>query len=299
MWASYPDPCVIHDNPAFSGTNCMNNDNELQSPQNLPAEAVVPINRCNIPAHVLAGLPFQKHAVPLAIDGIAYEHRHLFSMLQALATREQRSRCFMDYMSVQFRLHNLEDAGLVGNDSRGKADYLRILRGWMFDSNSQEGAVLKGWVESRFGLTPRFHKQPIRSINDSGYQQYQSMKALGLYGSNALESQLDLLYSFCQYEMNGSFSSRQRITLYRGLNRPDELEILKRIDQHRAIVLLNNVNSFSASRERAEEFGDYIITVSVPWQKVIFFSGLLPNYYVGEREYIILGGLYDILCHYW
>jgi len=28
--------------------------------------------------------------------------------------------------------------------------------GWMFNSNGFEGAVLKGWVESRFGIIPNF-----------------------------------------------------------------------------------------------------------------------------------------------
>ncbi|MBK8580260.1 MAG: hypothetical protein IPN78_19340 [Candidatus Accumulibacter sp.] len=38
-----------------------------------------------------------------------------------------------------------------------RATYLRVVRGWAFDAESCEAAVLKGWVESRFGLCPRHH----------------------------------------------------------------------------------------------------------------------------------------------
>lgn len=32
------------------------------------------------------------------------------------------------------------------------------------DSDGREGAILKGWVESRFGLLPRFHGEPLRDF---------------------------------------------------------------------------------------------------------------------------------------
>ena len=38
-------------------------------------------------------------------------------------------------------------------------------------SNSRESAVLKGWVESRFGLTPRYHHGPIRHYSDATHRQ--------------------------------------------------------------------------------------------------------------------------------
>lgn len=45
---------------------------------------------------------------------------------------------------------------------------------------------------------------------------------------------------------------------------------------HRFRVLLNNRGSLSANRERADEFGDYILEVRVPLPK-IFFNLLLPG----------------------
>jgi NAD+--dinitrogen-reductase ADP-D-ribosyltransferase len=42
-------------------------------------------------------------------------------------------------------------------------------------------------------------------------------------------------------------------------------------------VLFNNLNSFTSSRERADEFGDYILVAEVPLPKVLFFNRLLPG----------------------
>jgi len=55
-------------------------------------------------------------------------------------------------------------AGLTGQQSksRAKASYLRVVRGWAFDPDGREAAVLKGWVESRFGLMPRHHGESLR-----------------------------------------------------------------------------------------------------------------------------------------
>ncbi len=38
---------------------------------------------------------------------------------------------------------------------RYRSSFLRLLKGSGFDSNGPEGAVLKGWVESRFGTAPK------------------------------------------------------------------------------------------------------------------------------------------------
>ena len=60
------------------------------------------------------------------------------------------------------------------------------------------------------------------------------------------------------------------------------------------IVLLNNVSSFSRSRERAGEFGDSILGVDVPLPKLAFFSELLPGMLKAEDEYVVIGGLYRV-----
>jgi NAD+--dinitrogen-reductase ADP-D-ribosyltransferase len=59
-------------------------------------------------------------------------------------------------------------------------------------------------------------------------------------------------------------------------------------------VLLNNLNSFTQSRERADEFGDYILSVEVPLPKVLFYNRLLPGMLKGEDELVVIGGVYEV-----
>jgi NAD+--dinitrogen-reductase ADP-D-ribosyltransferase len=59
-------------------------------------------------------------------------------------------------------------------------------------------------------------------------------------------------------------------------------------------MLLNNLNSFTASRERADELGDYILEAVVPLPKIFFFNQLLPGMLRGEDEMVVIGGLYEV-----
>lgn len=277
----------------------MNNDNNTKKATTLPRYARLPINRCSLPPQIIGSLTFQNHPVPLAIDGVATLHRQLFELLDKEPSVERRAARFIDYMTVQFRLHELEDAGLTAGEDRGNADYLRLLRGWLFDADSREGAVLKGWVESRFGLLPRYHRQPLRDFSGNVYLGYVADRSAGLYGTNALEAQLDLLYSYCQYELARQTPAVHSIRLYRGINDPNRMEVLERREDGQQIILMNSLNSFSRSRERAEEFGDYIMDVVVPTPKVLFYSGLLPRHHIGEDEYLVIGGVYAATLSYW
>lgn len=275
------------------------NDNPTAAPEgavSLPREACLPINRCNLPALILGSLTFQRHPSPLALDGVAELHRDLFATLHRLAEPASRARRFMDYMTVHFRLEHLDEAGLdaAAPRHRGKANYLRLLRGWAFDPDGREGAVLKGWVESRFGLLPRFHRQPLRDLSGAGYRTYLEERAAGLYGTNALEAQLDLLFAYCQYELGRTRPGSTHVALYRGTNRLAEYEILSRSETTPPVVLLNSLTSFSSSRERAGEFGDHIAAALVPLPKVFFHTRLLPGVLRGEEEYIVIGGLYRL-----
>jgi NAD+--dinitrogen-reductase ADP-D-ribosyltransferase len=260
----------------------------------LPERVYLPFNRCNIPPAVLGSIQFQHHPKAIVIDGVHVLHKALFSRLENTQQAKQRAEIFMDYMAVHFRLYQLEDAGWCKDSAhqRGKADYRRLLHGWLFDTNSREGAVLKAWVESRFGLTSRYHRGPL--LSEEQYQAFQQMCALGLYGTNALEAQLDLLYSYCQYELAIRYAENQSLCLYRGINRLETYEVLKQTNASHAIVLLNNLNSFSSERERADEFGDQIMSCQVPWQKILFYSNLLPGVLEGENEHLVVGGVYDI-----
>lgn len=260
----------------------------------LPRYARLPINRCNIPPVILGSLSFQRHPTPLYLDGIAELHADLFRRLDAQADHAARAEVFRDYLTVRFCLENLEEAGLSErSQKRAKANWMRLLRGWSFDSDGREAAVLKGWVESRFGLLPRFHGEPLRDFSGAAYLRYQEMRSTGLYGTNALEAQLDLLYAFSQYEFRRAGTPGRHIELFRGINRIAEHEVLGK-SARRQIVLFNNLVSFTSSRERASEFGDYILSTRVPTEKIFFSHALISGVLKGEEEYLVIGGVYDV-----
>lgn len=262
----------------------------------LPRSARLPINRCNLPADILGGLTFQRSPVALQLDGVRELHRGFFGLLDTLDDAPQRAEAFALHMNACFYLDEPEQAGYTDRQGskRHKADYLRMVRGWSFDSDSREGAALKGWVESRFGLLPRHHGGPIRDFSGEAYRRYLEMRAKAVYGTNALEAQFDLLYTYCQYELARQHPGATHLTLYRGVNRVDEHETLATLNKQQRVVLLNNLNSFTATRERADEFGDYLLSAQVPISKVAFYSKLLPGMLKGEDEYTVVGGVYEV-----
>ena len=267
----------------------------------IPAYAKLPINRCNLPAEVLGDLSFQSNPKPLSIDGVEQLHSRFFQQLDTEANAEERSQWFMQYMSAHFLLDDLVDAGYNAAMSvdRSRANFLRVLRGWFFDSDSVEGAVIKSWIESRFGLIPRYHQGPIRSIEDETYARFVSQSSRGLYNTNALETQLDLLYSYCQYELSRRCPKENSIVLYRGQNRLQSLEQLplnkaQPNNNSSMTLLLNNISSFTSDPARASEFGDNVISTEVPFAKLLFFSGLMPGIMTSEREYAVIGGVYAV-----
>jgi NAD+---dinitrogen-reductase ADP-D-ribosyltransferase len=269
----------------------------LHKLSSLPACARLPINHCNLPAVILGSLTFQQHPVALHLDGVEELHAELFSSLHRVQAAAERAVRFNDYMRSSFLLDHLDEAGLdaaKGRFKRGKADYLRMLRGWMFDPDGKEAAVLKSWVESRFGLLPRSHGGPLGDFTGESYQGYLSARAQGLYNTNALEAQFDLLYTYCQYELGRRFPEQAHLRLYRGVNQIKEHEILHQPEKHSYILLLNNLNSFTHDRYQADAFGDYILEAEVPLAKVFYFPELLPGTLKGENEYLVIGGVYQV-----
>ena len=276
---------------------------ELMQYPALPAHAMLTLNRCNLPAVVLGSVAFQLAPQPLWLDGVMELHRAFFQSLHAFDKAESRASCFRDYMSSCFLLDHLDQAGLnhQGNVCRPKADFLRTLRGWMFDADSQEAAVLKGWAESRFGLLPRYHQGPLGDYHSESWLRFQALRARGLYNTNALEAQLDVLYAWCQYELKRRFPGQSHWTLFRGINHwqqhdvmPPEIRAENSRDRQQALVLLNNLNSFSSEKDYADAFGDQLIKVDVPLVKLLYFPGLLPGVLPGEQEYLVIGGLYQV-----
>jgi NAD+--dinitrogen-reductase ADP-D-ribosyltransferase len=262
----------------------------------LPRNARLPINRCNLPADILGGMTFQRAPVSLELDGVAQLHHGFFALLNKIGDAAERATAFAMHMNASFYLDEPEQAGYSShsNNKRQKADYLRMVRGWGFDADGREGAALKGWVESRFGLLPRHHAGAIRDFSGVAYRRYLEMRATAMYGTNAIEAQLDLLYTYCQYELARQHGNVTHLTLYRGVNRVNDHETLATLDDKRRVVLFNSLSSFTSNRERADEFGDYLLTAQVPLAKVFCYTRLLPGMLQGEDEYTVIGGLYEV-----
>jgi NAD+--dinitrogen-reductase ADP-D-ribosyltransferase len=251
-------------------------------------------NNCNLPPWVIASRHFNDNPQPLEIQGVKEGNRFLFRRLGSMSSQEERAIVFNDFMSVKFQLHHWQDQTDTAKRSI-KNSYLRYLRGWMMDSNSIEGAVLKRWVESRMGITPTFHRAPISGIHSESYFDYSVDVMKGSARTNAIQSQLDLLYEYCQYELSQKYPELKQKILYRGTYDASEHDVIEQIDRRTQIVRLNNLVSFTSCEERAWEFGSTVWEVLVPLCKVFFYNDLLPGSIMkGEGEYLVIGGEFRV-----
>lgn len=166
------------------------------------------------------------------------------------------------------------------------------------DSNTPEGAALKGWVESRFGLTPTYHRGALQTQEHGSKQDYSAYdidRTIGISRTNSIYGQFDLVYRYCQYELRRQIPDRRWLRLYRGTYDASEHTISERIDRRSYYVRLNNLSSFTSSVERAWEFGTTVWLVDVPVVKVFFYSDLVPAVHLkGEDEYLVIGGEYRV-----
>ncbi|PTY03270.1 dinitrogenase reductase [Opitutaceae bacterium EW11] len=250
-------------------------------------------SRCNLPPWQIASIQFQDDPCPIELDGVRSTDRRLFERLAKVADPEERGWLFHDYVSVKFRLHEWSEHRASARESL-RHSYVQFLHGWGADSNGRAGAVLKGWVESRFGLQATYHKGRLAD-DASAREQYWTDRMHGATRTVGVAMQLDLLYTFCQEELVRRFPGERWLTLYRGTHDPDEYALRESDGAHGRIVRLNNLSSFSADPEVAWEFGSMVWRVDVPLPKVLFFSGLLPRHLLGgESEYLVLGGDYRV-----
>lgn len=251
-------------------------------------------NNCNLPPWVIASRHFNDHPQVIEIQGVKVANRFLFERLAQLEGPDERAIVFNDYMSVKFQLHQWQDQTDTARRSI-KNSYLRFLRGWMMDSNSVEGAVLKRWVESRMGIVPSFHRQRIAGIHSEAYFNYAVDVMKGSARTNAIQSQLDLLYEYCQFELARIVGPEPSVKLFRGTCDAAEHELLEQISRREQIVRLNNLVSFTSDEERAWEFGSTVWEAFVPRSKIFFYSDLLPGSILkGEGEYLVIGGEYRV-----
>jgi NAD+---dinitrogen-reductase ADP-D-ribosyltransferase len=252
-------------------------------------------NHCNLPPWVIASRHFNDNPQHLEIQGVRSANRFLFDKLDGISTAEGRGEIFNDYMSVKYQLHQWESQATDKARKSIRNSYLRFLRGWMMDSNSVEGAVLKGWVESRMGLPPTYHKVPIPHIHGEEYMLFAIDRTKGSARTNAINSQLDLLYEYSQYELARKYPEQKTIPLFRGTFDASEHELLERLDKRQQIFRLNNLVSCTFDEERAWEFGFTVWEMQVPLAKIFFYSELLPNSVMkGEGEYIVIGGEFRV-----
>jgi NAD+--dinitrogen-reductase ADP-D-ribosyltransferase len=252
------------------------------------------LNLCNLPPWVIASRHFNEHPQALEIQGVRQANRFLFRKLDQVCSADERATIFNDYMSVKFQLHQWQAQTHTAGKSL-KNSYLRFLRGWMMDSGSVEGAVLKGWVESRMGLPPTFHKVPIPGIHAEEYLIYARDRTRGSARTSAINAQLDLLFEYCQYELRKSYPDETHITLFRGTNDADDHQIINTLGKREQILRLNNLVSCTADEERAWEFGDTVWEIRTPLSKIFFYGSLLPTSILkGEEEFLIIGGEYQV-----
>ncbi len=290
-------------------------------------------NLVGVPAWVLGSPAFNRAPRPLHIVGTREAHAGLFKLLAGCDTARDAAEVFMHYLSLAFGLQADAPVTDPSEARRWRASYIRLLQGWGGDSNGPAGAVLKGWVESRFGLVPCHHKGLLGRFPSPAWIAYLEEKATSRFHSNCILQQLDLLYEYCQWTLARfqPFGSTARITLWRGVQRlgahrtwPDDAVPVVHAAVHAVthaatdtaintapqrgagqgahpgsrVLRFNNLLSFALDPRQAECFGDTVLKVAVPLVKLLYYPGLLPGVpLTGESEVLALGG--DMVAEVW
>lgn len=281
----------------------MADDDELDQPHRWYSTNLV-----GLPARVLASTAFNANPLALSIAGTREAHPGLFGLLERSPDLNEAREIFVHYLAIAFGLRRPEPHELASlgpaEQRRWRSSWRKLLQGWGMDANGPAGAVLKGWVESRFGLVPSYHKAPLARFPSPAWIAYLEEKAASRHHNNNIHQQLDLLYEFCQWALRrfpppGSHALARHLRLWRGSTRCEEQLIAGTLRERHCTVRLNNLVSFSLSPEDAACFGDWIFEVQVPVCKVLVFPGLLPGQVLqGEQEALVLGGDYQVVARY-
>lgn len=262
-------------------------------PPPIPSPPTPLVNRCSLPPWALASREFQDNPWPIEIVGVRQDEARLFQLLDRILDPQERGEIFHAYLSERYRLSDWAGPG-VSEREKARHSYLRFLQGWGADSNGRAGAVLKGWVESRFGLRATYHQGRLAE-DSSARERFGRDRMRGEAETMGITLQLDLLYTFCQYELERRLPGERWMVLYRGTHDPEEYAVHRDGTGDASLVELNNLSSFTSDREIAWEFGSLVWEVRIPLVKVVFFSGLLPRHLLeGECEYLVLGGEYRV-----
>lgn len=275
-------------------------------------------NLVGVPAPVLASTVFNAHPVALSIAGVRPAHAGLFALLARCGPLEEAADVFTHYLGMAYGLRKPTPDELVHLDRhegrRWRSSWRKLLQGWGMDANGPAGAVLKGWVESRFGLVPTFHKAPLGRFPSPAWMGYLEEKSASRYHNNNIHQQLDLLWEFCQWALARyapwapwagqaltppEATAPRHLRLWRGSTRCEEQCVAGSLRERRCTLRLNNLVSFSVSREAASVFGDWVFEAQVPVSKLLLVPGLLPGQILqGEQEVLALGGDYELEAAY-
>jgi NAD+---dinitrogen-reductase ADP-D-ribosyltransferase len=274
-------------------------------------------NLVGVPAPVLAGAEFNAHPRALHIAGTREAHSGLFALLERSGDLHEARDVFVHYLSIAFGLRKPEPHELGSLDAaeqrRWRSSWRKLLQGWGMDANGPAGAVLKGWVESRFGMVPIFHKAPLGRFPSPAWMGYLEEKSASRFHNNCIHQQLDLLYEFCQWAQRcfalppsstpasdqGEGHTATHLLLWRGSTHCEEQLVQGSLQDRHCTVRMNSIASFSLSRDDAGCFGDWLFRVRVPRSKVLLLPGLLPGQVLqGEQEVLALGGEYAVEAAY-
>lgn len=253
------------------------------------------LNRCNLSPWFIASEDFQENPQPIEIDGVRNLDRWLFRRLEQIDDPDERIRVFHDYVCVKFGLTEGTSGYFLDHLLQAPCNYTHFLRSWGVDSNGNAGAVLKAWVESRFGILATYHTGCL-ATDEKARETFLMDRMKGAAQSIGVLMQLDLLYTFCQDELRRRFPGERWTTLYRGTHDPEEY-VVRQIEKgkRKQLVQLNNLSSFTSDSEIAWEFGCSIWEVRVPLSKIVFFNGLSPkSFLASESEFLVLGGYYNV-----
>ncbi len=263
-------------------------------------------NLVGVPAPVLTSLAFNAHPALLSIAGVRPSHKGLFALLARAHTLREAGEVFDHYLTIVFGLQKpsaQELATLCETEGRRwRSSWRKLLQGWGMDSNGPAGAVLKGWVESRFGMTPLFHKDALGRFPSPMWVTYLEEKTASRYHNNSIYQQVDLVYEYTQWALRRFVvpaDDEHHLRLWRGSTRAEEQVVNGGLRERRCVIRLNNIASFSRSREAASCFGDWVFETRVPLSKVVVAPGMLPGQVLqGEQEVLALGGDYEVEASY-
>ena len=181
-------------------------------------------------------------------------------------------------MSVKFQLHQWQDQSTVHRPQKHQEQLPP------FSARLDDGRQLRRRGGSQrvggepHGLPPTFHKLRIPGILSEEYMVFAIDRTKGSARTNAINSQLDLLYEYCQFELARSLPGPALThPVPRHQRRRRVRSCWKQVGKREQIVRLNNLLSFTSDEERAWEFGDTVWEIRAPLAKIFFFNDLLPN----------------------